>query len=84
MTIIEIMGRDAGWLTAGAKLACLNGNNPDLIYLPESVFDIDKFLRKVQEIYDRKRKVLVCISEGIRNENGEYILNVIGNRFDCM
>ena len=82
MTIIEIMGRDAGWLTAGSKLACLNGNNPDLIYLPESVFDIDKFLRKVQEIYDRKRKVLVCVSEGIRNENGEYILNVIGNNVD--
>ena len=82
MTIIEIMGRDAGWLTAGAKLASLNGSNPDLIYLPEEAFNLEDFLNKVNKIYQEKRKVLVCISEGIRDEKGEYILNVIGNSGD--
>ena len=82
MTIIEIMGRDAGWLTAGAKLASLNGSNPDLIYLPEEAFNLEDFLNKVSSIYQEKRKVLVCISEGIRDEKGEYILNVIGNSGD--
>lgn len=75
VTVVEIMGRDAGWLTAGAKLASLNGNNPDLIYLPEIAFDVEDFLVRVNKIYEKQKKVFVCVSEGIRDKNGEYIIN---------
>lgn len=74
VSIVEIMGRDAGWLCAGSKLACLNGNGPDLIYLPETTFDIDKFIKDVNDIYIKKKKVLVVISEGIKGKNNDYIL----------
>ena len=78
VTIIEIMGRDAGWLTAGSKLASLTGYGPDLIYVPEVAFDIEKFLEKVKEVYDRKHNAIVCISEGIRDKDGTYIVNALG------
>ena len=70
------MGRDAGWLAAGAKLSMLNGNEPDLIYLPEVAFNLEEFLNKVKQIYDEKKKVLVCISEGIKDENNQYVINL--------
>lgn len=75
VTIVEIMGRDAGWLTAATHLANVYNNGPDLIYLPESAFDMDKFLEDVKNLYDKKKKVLVAVSEGIKDINGEYILN---------
>lgn len=75
VTIVEIMGRDAGWLTAGSKLASLNQQGPDLIFLPESPFDTPTFLQQVNEIYQRKQNVLVCVSEGIKDANGEYVQN---------
>lgn len=74
VTIVEIMGRDAGWLTAGSKLASLSNNGPDLIYLPEKVFDIDNFLSKVDEIYTQKGYVLIAVSEGIKDKDDNYIL----------
>lgn len=74
VTVVEVMGRDAGWLTASSKLASLNGCNPDLIYLPEAPFNLDKFLIDVKRIYEEKKKVFIIVSEGIRNEKGEYIL----------
>ena len=76
VTIVEIMGRDAGWLTAGSKLASLNNLGPDLIYLPESSFDLDKFLDDVKRLYEKNKKVLVAISEGIKDKNGNYILDL--------
>ena len=76
VTIVEVMGRDAGWLTAGSKLASINGLGPDLIYLPESPFDVDKFLNDVQSIYNKQKKVLVAVSEGIRNHEGVYVANM--------
>lgn len=75
VTIVEIMGRDAGWLTAATKLACLNQNAPDLIYLPEVAFDTEKFLQDVERIYQKQQKVLVCVSEGIKDKTGEYVQN---------
>ncbi len=75
VTIVEIMGRDAGWLTAASKLASLNGNGPELIYLPEVPFDKKKFLNDVVNAYGKNQKCLVCISEGIRNAKGKYIVN---------
>lgn len=75
VTIVEVMGRDAGWLTAGTKLASLSNSGPDLIYLPEVPFDIDDFLNRVKKIYEEKGHALVALSEGIKDANGKYILN---------
>lgn len=75
VTIVEIMGRDAGWLTAATHLANIYENGPDLIYLPESPFDMNQFLQDVKTLYEKKKKVLVAVSEGIKDIDGEYILN---------
>ena len=73
VTIIECMGRHAGWLTAASALAAAKGNGPDLIYLPEIDFDMDKFLASVKEVYDRQKKCIVCVSEGIHDKEGAFI-----------
>ena len=73
VTVLEIMGRDAGWLTASSALAGLNGGAPDLIYLPERAFDLDEFCKKCQEVYAQKKSCLVAVSEGIRDKDGTYI-----------
>ncbi len=73
VTVIEAMGRNAGWLTASASLASYMGTGPDLIYLPELPFDLQNFLGKVEEIYNAKKKCLVVVSEGIRDKDGKYI-----------
>lgn len=73
ITVIEAMGRNAGWLTASAALACAKGNGPDLIYLPEVEFDMDSFVAKVKKIYDEKKKCIVVVSEGIKDKDGKYI-----------
>ena len=75
VTIVEIMGRDAGWLTAATHLANSTNSGPDLIYLPEVPFDMASFLENVKSLYEKKRKVLVAVSEGIIDKNGKYILN---------
>ena len=73
-TIIEIMGRHAGWLTAASVLAKDEGTNaPHLIYLPEVPFDTEDFIKKVKEISDREGNVIICVSEGIKNADGEFI-----------
>ena len=72
--IIEIMGRNAGWLTGAAALSrgedC---DGPDLIYLPELTFDIEKFTAKVRKLLTRKDVVVVAVSEGIRIQDGRYV-----------
>lgn len=73
ITIIEIMGRHAGWLTAAAALAGTTGEAPDLIYLPERVFDMDKFIADVERIYKENGKVIVAVSEGIHDAEGNLI-----------
>lgn len=73
VNIVEIMGRNAGWLTASSMLAELNGAKPDLIYVPEVDFDINDFLNKVESIYSKKKHCLVCVSEGIHDKNGDLI-----------
>ena len=73
ITIIECMGRHAGWLTAAASLANACGQGADLIYLPEIDFDMDKFTAKVKEIYAAKKKCLVVVSEGIHDKDGTFI-----------
>ena len=74
VTVVEIMGRDAGWLTAASALPRISGGiGPDLIYLPERVFDMDEFIGSVNEALEKHPAVLVCVSEGIRFEDGEYV-----------
>jgi 6-phosphofructokinase 1 len=73
VTIIELMGRDAGWLCASSCLSQEYGLGPDLIYVPEVAFDKDKFLKKVKSIYDEKGRCLVCVSEALKDANREYI-----------
>ncbi len=73
VTIVEIMGRDAGWLTASAALSSLSGEGPDLVYLPERVFDTDRFVNDVKERLKEHSAILVAVSEGIRFADGEYV-----------
>ena len=78
VTIVEIMGRHAGWLTASSALASLGGFGPDLIYLPEVPFSVEKFKKEVKEVYSKKKQCLVAVSEGIVNENGVFISSSSG------
>jgi ATP-dependent phosphofructokinase / diphosphate-dependent phosphofructokinase len=75
VTIVEIMGRHAGWLTASAALATEYGNGcgPDLIYLPERDFDLDQFTEDVEKIMKQKRNVLVAVSEGLHYADGSFV-----------
>jgi len=74
VTILEIMGRDAGWLTAASALARNEYNTaPHLIYLPETVFDKNQFVADVKAQLAMRNNVIVAVSEGIRDENGNYI-----------
>ena len=71
--IMEIMGRHAGWLTAAAALANTKGDGPDLVYLPEVDFDMDKFLADVDRIYREKGNCMVAVSEGIHYADGTFV-----------
>ena len=74
VNIIEIMGRNAGWLTGAAALS--RGEDcegPDLIYLPELTFDIDKFVESVKKLLEKKDVVVAIVSEGIKTADGRYV-----------
>ena len=73
VTIIECMGRHAGWLTAAASLANLKGDGPDLIYLPEVDFDMDQFIADVKRVYAEKKNCLVAVSEGVHYADGSFV-----------
>ena len=74
VTVVEVMGRDAGWLTASAALPVISGGvGPDLVYLPERIFDMDKFIDDVRARLDEHPAVLVAVSEGVRLADGEYV-----------
>ena len=77
VTLVEIMGRDTGWLTAASAL-CRSSDTygPDLIYCCERTFNIDRFLNSVQEKIKSKPNVLVAISEGIKDSVGRYISDI--------
>lgn len=74
VTIIEIMGRNAGWLAASSALA-KSGEcaGPDLIYLPEKIFDMKKFIEDVRAKLSEKNTVVVAVSEGIKTSDGKYV-----------
>ena len=81
VTIVEVMGRNAGWLTAAAQLAIEKGQGPDLMYLPEKVFDYDEFFEDIEKIINKKGKAIVVISEGVKDAEGKYIPEHFGNLF---
>ncbi len=76
--VCEIMGRNAGWLTAASALASYKGHGPDLIYLPEVVFDFDKFICDVEKCYKKNNHVLIAVSEGVKTKDGKYIPEALG------
>ncbi len=83
ITIIEVMGRNAGWLTAATALAADKGKGPNLIYLPETDFDMEDFLAKVNDLYEKENHVIVAVSEGIKDSDGKYIAeygNMMGGK----
>lgn len=72
--IIELMGRNAGWLTAASVLARTSDNPaPHFIYLPENPFDLEEFLSDVSKKCDEIGNVVVCVSEGIKFADGTYV-----------
>ena len=74
VTIVEVMGRDAGWLTAASCLARANGaKGPDFIYLCEVPFSIDTFLKDVKAKLEKQDAVIIAVSEGVKNKDGRYI-----------
>ncbi len=73
VTVIEIMGRHAGWLAASSALATYYGSGPDLIYLPETNFDMDEFFAEVDNQYNKDHQVLIAVSEGIHYADGTFV-----------
>ncbi|WP_026664392.1 6-phosphofructokinase [Butyrivibrio sp. FC2001] len=74
VTIVEVMGRDAGWLTAASALARNEYScAPHLIYLPERAFDENAFIEDVKRLLETNNSVVVAVSEGIRDKDGNYI-----------
>ncbi len=73
VTIVECMGRHAGWLTAAAALATAAGDGPDLIYLPEIDFTMEQFLADVKRVYGEKNNCLVAVSEGVHYADGRFV-----------
>ncbi|MDY2903032.1 MAG: diphosphate--fructose-6-phosphate 1-phosphotransferase, partial [Bacilli bacterium] len=80
IAVVEIMGRNAGWLTAASELANIYGCGPDLIYVPEVDFDVDKFVSDVKKVADKNHgHALVAVSEGIHDKNGKLIAELFSN-----
>ena len=74
INIVEIMGRDAGWLTCASTLSCSEDcAGPDLIYVPETVFDYDSFIKKINEVRKEKKVITIAVSEGIKTADGKYV-----------
>lgn len=80
VTVIEVMGRDAGWLTGSAALSeGADCDGPDLIYMPELKFDVDKFIESVIEKQKQHRSVVVAVSEGVCLHDGRYVCEYTDN-----
>ncbi len=90
VTIVEIMGRDAGWLTAASAVgSVINGQAPDLVYLPEKAFDLEDFFASIEKAFEKHPNIVVAVSEGIRFADGRYVgegtqsgsVDVFGHRY---
>ncbi len=74
VTIVEIMGRDAGWLTASSAIGrVVNGVCPDYVYLPERAFDMEAFYKDIEAAFERHPNVVVAVSEGLQLADGKYV-----------
>ncbi len=74
VTIVEIMGRDAGWLAAASAVgSVINGQAPDLVYLPERVFDMNEFYNAVEKAFEKRPNLVIAVSEGIKFADGRYV-----------
>ena len=73
IVVVEIMGRHAGWLTAASAVATYAGSGPDLIYVPETNFDLEAFAKDVERVYAEKNSCIVAVSEGIHDASGKFI-----------
>ena len=85
ITIMEIMGRNAAMALPGATALAKSEDcdGPDLIYLPEVPFDIDKFLKKVKELLNKKSSIRIAVSEGIKLADGRYVCELWQRRRLC-
>ena len=90
VTLVEIMGRDAGWLTAAASLPSLvNGEGPDLAYFPEIPFDKERFFDDIENVMNDHPNVVIAVSEGLRYADGRYVgegtqssaLDIFGHKY---
>ena len=83
VTIVEVMGRNAGWLTAASALSRENGGTgPQLIYLCERAFDTEQFIRDVKDCLAKRNAVVVAVSEGLKNADGSYLSESKGRGVD--
>ena len=74
VTIVEVMGRNAGWLTASSALARTEERRvPQLIYLCEKVFDEEKFIEDVNKALEKENNIMVAVSEGVKDATGHYV-----------
>ncbi len=74
VTVVEIMGRDAGWLTASSAIGrAVNGIAPDYVYLPERSFDMESFFSDVEKAFEKHPNVVIAVSEGLRFADGRYV-----------
>ena len=77
VTIVEIMGRNAGWLTAAAALAKSDDcEGVDMLFLPEKPFDIDSFMNSIKELSSKSKSIVVAVSEGIKVPDGRYVFEL--------
>ncbi len=74
VTLVEIMGRNAGWLTAATSLSRAEDcTGPDYIYLPETIFDVNDFITKIDEGIKQNKKLIIAVSEGVKTADGKYV-----------
>lgn len=73
IAVVEIMGRHAGWLAGASALASVYGAGPDLIYLPETDFDMNEFIEDVKRVYEKNGSCIVAVSEGIHYADGSFV-----------
>ena len=80
VTLLEIMGRNAGWITGAAALATGEDcEGPDMLFLPEITFDVDHFMKKVTDLQKVKKSVVVAVSEGVKVADGRYVCELTDN-----
>ena len=74
VTIVEIMGRDAGWLTAASAIGrVIDGYAPDYVYLPEKAFDMEAFFANVEKALEKHPNVVIAVSEGLQYADGRFV-----------